>query len=292
MSSTSSEIDFEEADLGLGDGLKPGGFQQLLKKTSFDELPCTTTLISDRANYSGYTTPEDIDDDDEDEYEMTLTPIKQVLDMKIQYRELLPKSKRCTEVLNTLNKTDTCVKCHSCDSVSCSDTSESVESKFPVYADIPLGTSLRQQKQLFHHHIDKLREKQNSNTVTALLNHAGVNKDNNTTERKTCEEIALKLAESLQEVVDLKTELETCEQRLDSKYKAIEVLKKQAQDAQDQLKLSDRLSKESIVKLSQEIVQLQNEQDWRDNAVSESQQVWAQQFDRLILLVMGIVVKE
>jgi hypothetical protein len=32
---------------------------------------------------------------------------------------------------------------------------------------------------------------------------------------------------SLQEVEDLKTELDTCEQRLESKYKAIDILRKQ-----------------------------------------------------------------
>ncbi|XP_060600683.1 coiled-coil domain-containing protein 125-like, partial [Ruditapes philippinarum] len=56
---------------------------------------------------------------------------------------------------------------------------------------------------------------------------------------------------SLQEVEDLKTELDTCEQRLESKYKAIDILRKQAEEAQKQLRFTERTSKETSLKLSQ-----------------------------------------
>ncbi|XP_052227614.1 coiled-coil domain-containing protein 125-like isoform X2 [Dreissena polymorpha] len=65
------------------------------------------------------------------------------------------------------------------------------------------------------------------------------------------EEIAMELAAKLQEVDDLKLELETCEQRLESKYQAIEILRKQAEEAQHRFKVRECSTREATMKLAQ-----------------------------------------
>lgn len=169
MSQEESYEGLIEADLGLGDGLKPGG----IKIDSFNPQKCSDVLESLKCNQCSDVdfgrTDSDKEDSDE-EYQMSLMPIQAIMDLKSQYSHLIPKGSRCTEtqhsdVDNMLydgrylygtkqsieNVVDKAYK-------ECSEDSQN-EPVFPVYADVPYGTSIRQQKELFKHNIEALKRK-------------------------------------------------------------------------------------------------------------------------------------
>ncbi|XP_045188497.2 coiled-coil domain-containing protein 125-like isoform X1 [Mercenaria mercenaria] len=204
-------------------------------------------------------------EDSEEEFELSLMPIQQIHDLKTQYSHLVPKSSRCSETFSGKDEEiliyDERYFCEKPKTSNCQDQGSEKESKveekgsdFPSYADVTYGTSIRQQKELFNRNIEEIRKKMNVSIPNSNMS-PGQDKmkaeNHKSRKKRTCEEIAMKLAETLQEVEDLKIELETCEQRLDSKYKAINILRKQAEEAQKQLKLTEMSSKETTLKLSQ-----------------------------------------
>ncbi|KAH3790536.1 hypothetical protein DPMN_168738 [Dreissena polymorpha] len=292
MSEDDSYEGIIEADLGLGDGLKPGG----IKIDSVNSQKRSDIIGSLKCNQCSDVdfgqTDHDKKDSDE-EYQMCLMPIQAIMDLKSQYSHLVPKGSRCTEtkycdsdnmlydgrylygtkqsIENVVDKA--CKKC--------SDDSSN-ESVFPVYADVPYGTSIRQQKELFKHNLEAIQRKKCQIYIAAK--HQPVDKgliDDSPKPLTSSEEIAMELAAKLQEVDDLKLELETCEQRLESKYQAIEILRKQAEEAQHRFKVRECSTREATMKLAQEINELQFEIISRDNMLATSQQVWAQRYDRM-----------
>lgn len=182
MSDPDKSEDMLEADLGLGDGLKPG---TLTKDATDPKLlreemeRCISACISDSHN-SGQS-----NSDDSEEEVMTLLPIGSIQDLKSQYSYLIPRSNRSTEVLPSLKddyyfydgrylqskpgctsstnctcKQPSPAKC-SCKQKSCDICAHSNLPEFPVYADVPYGTSIRQQKELFNHNLEEIKKKKN-----------------------------------------------------------------------------------------------------------------------------------
>ncbi|XP_060594923.1 coiled-coil domain-containing protein 125-like isoform X2 [Ruditapes philippinarum] len=296
----SQSDDMQEADLGLGDGLKPGGLTILSSEPqNSDEshLLSKVSYNSDGNNHSGCSCSEG----SEDEFELTLMPIQQIHDLKTQYSYLVPKhSSRSCETFSDKNEENLIYddryfgpkssEKSTCEENSYRDTGKDSNNddrkpEFPTYADVSYGTSIRQQKELFNQNIEEIRKKMNvslSNTNNSPEKERVKAENHKPRKKRTCEEIAMKLAETLQEVEDLKTELDTCEQRLESKYKAIDILRKQAEEAQKQLRFTERTSKETSLKLSQEICELQFQVERQENSILDSQEVWAHRFDRLM----------
>ena len=183
MSETESLDDFSTGDLGLGDGLKPGGIPFSTKSNKVSGFE-TKIFRSDASgldqsveSHSGFTTPED----SEDEFEISLMPIRSIQDLKQQYAS--PKSSRCTETFPKVSEDNHSVydcryfKVRSCEcqeeaspkhevnACTCEIEQESEPNeKFPVYAEVPFGTSIRQQRELFKHNIDALNRKKGSHS--------------------------------------------------------------------------------------------------------------------------------
>lgn len=126
----------------------------------------------------------------------------------------------------------------------------SVES-FPTYADVPYGTSLRQQKKLYEQQIDSLRRQfaASSSDFEASNNNKESKKTN--AFKMSGKEIGTKLVTALQEMDELKIELDACRKRLDAKYKAVAILKQQAELADTQLKNTEKKASETSRQLQQ-----------------------------------------
>lgn len=178
--------DMQEADLGLGDGLKPGGLTTLPSESaesSDNNLLAKVADNSDKSSHSGYSSSINSDE----EFELTLMPISQIHDLKSQFAHLMPSSDRCCETNSEkteenliydkryfYDKSASC-KCEGscsqdCNCQMCNDK-ENGSSNFPTYANIPYGTSIRQQKELFNRNIEELRKKM---TVSCLNSSSSV----------------------------------------------------------------------------------------------------------------------
>ncbi|XP_052773020.1 coiled-coil domain-containing protein 125-like isoform X1 [Mya arenaria] len=262
MSAANSDDDFTEADLGMGDGLKPG----TLTIDPMDSAEFNTSRKidqhSDRLSFGCQNCEEQGSDSEE---EFVLMPISQVQQLKAQYSHLLNKSKRCSET-NIVHETDNLIydgryftdKCgvripesiKNMEGFGKSDKCKKDDQTptFPVYADVPYGTSIRQQKELFKHNLEEIRKK---NMLGPLDVNKNMAQEDEETKVSTSDEIAMKLASTLQEVEELRTELETCEQRLESKYKAIDILRQQAEEAQRRFKVREGSTREVAKKLAQ-----------------------------------------
>ncbi|KAH9509061.1 hypothetical protein Btru_048923 [Bulinus truncatus] len=153
---------------------------------------------------------------------------------------------------------------------------------FPVYADVPYGTSIKQQKELFEKQIDNLQKQFSTNQVHKAHGTA----ENITDFPKNCgfkaskKNIEHKLLIALQEMDELKIELDACRRRLEAKYKAVAILKEQAEHADTELKNTEKKACETSRKLEQEVSKLQFELEWRESSFLDSQQTWAERFDR------------
>ncbi|PVD31120.1 hypothetical protein C0Q70_10398 [Pomacea canaliculata] len=99
--------------------------------------------------------------------------------------------------------------------------------------------------------------------------------------RPTNEEIDDKLHSALQEVEELKLDLEVCRQRLDAKYQAIAVLKKQSDENSHELLTSELKARERNKQLAEEVNKLQFELHLQEASFQDSQQTWSQRFDRV-----------
>ena len=168
MTSPAPSDDEADGDLGLGDGLKPGGLPVLsgnepkLDRLNYHENCVSSTDTSFRKGMEDDKSTADIDDVDsgdesesEDEslsdFELTLLAIQPVQDLKNQFRSREP-SKRSTETFPEEKKAfGNCL-------LDC-DLKDANRNEFPIFADIPYGTSIRQQKELFNQNIEELKKK-------------------------------------------------------------------------------------------------------------------------------------
>ncbi|WAR21852.1 hypothetical protein MAR_015826 [Mya arenaria] len=272
MSAANSDDDFTEADLGMGDGLKPG----TLTIDPMDSAEFNTSRKidqhSDRLSFGCQNCEEQGSDSEE---EFVLMPISQVQQLKAQYSHLLNKSKRCSET-NIVHETDNLIydgryftdKCgvripesiKNMEGFGKSDKCKKDDQTptFPVYADVPYGTSIRQQKELFKHNLEEIRKK----------NMLG----------------------PLDEVEELRTELETCEQRLESKYKAIDILRQQKklkEDLKSVRALQEKLPR-NLPRMCQENRELQASLEGRTDelrSLTASKMALSRENDELLALL-------
>ena len=174
MSTGTPSDDDSDGDLGLGDGLKPGALPNLPADFSeIDRVYCrengifstgTSVRTTQNTNYEdrNTATPDDVDSEDESDtdsenlsdFELSLLAIQPVQELKDQYRSREP-SKRSTETFPVEKKAfGNCL-------LDC-DLKDNDKKEFPIFADIPYGTSIRQQKELFNHNIEELKKKHTS----------------------------------------------------------------------------------------------------------------------------------
>ena len=181
MSDQETTDDMLEADLGLGDGLKPGALTRDVAdpRLMLEEIELSKSIgISDSYN-SGQS-----NSDESEEEIMTLLPIGSIQQLKSQYSYLTPRSNRSMEVMpsdcyfydgryfqgrpsctsnsNCSCKQSSSAKC-TCKKANCDICAHSNLPDFPTYADVPYGTSIRQQKELFKHNLDEIKKKKNVN---------------------------------------------------------------------------------------------------------------------------------
>lgn len=95
------------------------------------------------------------------------------------------------------------------------------------------------------------------------------------------EDIQKKLLEAEQEVEELKTELEVYEKRLESKYKAIAILRKQISSCEEDIDISGKKSRQYEESLEREVNTLNFELGKRETTFENSQQMWAVRFDSI-----------
>ncbi|KAK3095973.1 hypothetical protein FSP39_021526 [Pinctada imbricata] len=97
----------------------------------------------------------------------------------------------------------------------------------------------------------------------------------------TKEGIERKLAEAEQEVEELKAEIEVYQRRLDSKYKAIAILKQQVSDIESSFDEDDKRNREYEESLQHEVNTLTFELEKRESSYENSQEKWASRFDSM-----------
>lgn len=95
------------------------------------------------------------------------------------------------------------------------------------------------------------------------------------------DDIIKKLLEAEQEVEELKTELEVYEKRLESKYKAIAILKNQISSCEEDINTSGKKSRQYEESLEREVNSLNFELGKRETTFENSQQMWAVRFDSI-----------
>ncbi|KAJ8316832.1 hypothetical protein KUTeg_004736 [Tegillarca granosa] len=155
-----------------------------------------------------------------------------------------------------------------------------VKEKFPTYADVPYGTSLKQQKRLFDKSIEDIKRRQRCYSLDS--GELGQSKKDEYTQLKmTKADIDMKLSAAEQEVEELKLELETYERRLDAKYKAIAILRKQAADAEAEHSELEKRARHCNTTLAEELNKLHFELNWRESSIEDSQERWTERFDSI-----------
>lgn len=177
MSGSIPSDDDSDGDLGLGDGLKPGALPNLpdpLSEYCFqssNENAAGSASTSARQNgqceYTQLSRVSDVDSEDEtdsdsdSDFELSLMPIKPIQELKANYSSKEP-SKRSTE---TFPQDPSEQKAFGNCLLDC-DLKEHKSKTFPVFADVPYGTSIRQQKELFNQNIEDLRIKHGTLSIT------------------------------------------------------------------------------------------------------------------------------
>ncbi|KAK3585476.1 hypothetical protein CHS0354_003325, partial [Potamilus streckersoni] len=162
MESQDPSDDVAECDLGLGQGLRPGGLLPGL--TSYQE----TELSLSQADTGNESREETIDlfDSYSESYESSSEE-----EIQISLHQLVPSYYRRSSVEDDLSGA-------SDDDARRSDTPSSrnqnpqnssascSEEQFPVYADVPYGTSIKQQKRLFNQSLNNIVKKHSSRNST------------------------------------------------------------------------------------------------------------------------------
>ncbi|KAL5022735.1 hypothetical protein ScPMuIL_001890 [Solemya velum] len=142
---------------------------------------------------------------------------------------------------------------HSCTNES-DRKSECSEEEFPVYADVEYGTSLKQQKRIFNQNLGTILKSHGVKDYSDTNGSEPNKVDHPVLRRLSSEEVGRKLTESLEEIEELKLDLETCERRLDAKYKAIAILKQQAEEFRAEQKENEKKTQEfshELLKISE-----------------------------------------
>ncbi|XP_071947711.1 coiled-coil domain-containing protein 125-like isoform X2 [Antedon mediterranea] len=155
---------------------------------------------------------------------------------------------------------------------------------FPTMDGVQIGTSIRQQKQLYEHNMREVNFKREQEKISEQ-------KHGDTEATEMSQELTLaskkfiqqKLALASQEVEVLQNELDACRRQLDSKYKAIMILQSQAMLASSQHKRSAESSFDQKKDLVKEVNALQFELDIKADAQLKSEHTWAERFDRMCL---------
>ncbi|XP_041370659.1 coiled-coil domain-containing protein 125-like [Gigantopelta aegis] len=240
-------------DLGLGEGLKPGGLATFLQLDGIkDGSSCQCQSFISKANGS---------------------------ESRFSDAVATPKNKQSKSLIGRS-------KSKSLSSATESGSAERCEENFPTYADVPLGTSLRQQKKIYEQNLDSLLKKHGC-SASVESNGSNVYRDKNENnwpgdgKMLTSDEIERKLFEAMQEVEELKIELDTCQKRLEAKYEAIAILKAQTNAAEESVQKNKRFVKEYSKRVAEEVNQLQFELEYQESSFMDSQQTWAVRFDRV-----------
>ena len=172
MSGPVPSDDDSDGDLGLGDGLKPGALPLLLETRTVsgfevDHGPVAShsedTSVRQEPPFSqyGFSRLNDIDSEEEtdsdsgSDFEVSLQPIKTMKELKLNYCSKEPSS-RSTETF-PIEPSDQ--KAFGNCLLDCNNKESKHSKEFPVFADVPYGTSIRQQKELFHQNIEELKKK-------------------------------------------------------------------------------------------------------------------------------------
>ncbi|XP_050396238.1 coiled-coil domain-containing protein 125 isoform X2 [Patella vulgata] len=274
-------------DLGMGEGLKPGGLLQLNSELGQSEQ---------KENNSPSSEPERLF-----YYDSSNVPTD-----NISCNDLCEcdNESECTNVPN--GNSHNCTGCSFChthrsslkkiriksndDYQLCGQSDEDCDidgEDFPSYANVPLGTSLRQQKKLYEKNLGTILR--NHSQPPIVVNNdkikpnspGGKNKTSERSRRLSSFEIEKKLVDAVTEVEELKIEIETCRRRLDAKYRAIAILKKQAEEARSEVIDHEKMTKDYTNILAMEVNKLNFELQWRESSFMDSQELWAQRFDRV-----------
>ncbi|XP_013420501.1 coiled-coil domain-containing protein 125 isoform X2 [Lingula anatina] len=113
------------------------------------------------------------------------------------------------------------------------------EESFPKFGDVPMGTSLKQHRQLCQQNLKEIYDKNASMNYTT-----GRKQKNVQDEEPSKDQIERKLTIALEDVDQLKQELETCQRKLNAKQEAIKILQKQVEQDQGDSKALEKKSKE------------------------------------------------
>ncbi|XP_033757073.1 coiled-coil domain-containing protein 125-like isoform X2 [Pecten maximus] len=228
----------ENGDLGLGEGLRPGALPRILKDWKVKKTPKKPEKYL----------PDDF-------YCEDLHP-----PIQSKSRLIFPKKTRT----------------HSQSSIESDSMSENGnEDNFPTFADVPYGTSLKQQRRLFAKDLSNIRQRcmsLDSSSQMFLPEGFSKTKLQRSLSRDAIEK---KLLEAEQEVEELKIDLEIYHKRLEAKYQAIAILKTQVSEIEEK----DEKTKKYRHSLEQEVNKLNFELDKQGSSLEDSQQMWAVRFD-------------
>ncbi|KAK6185118.1 hypothetical protein SNE40_007422 [Patella caerulea] len=272
-------------DLGMGEGLKPGGLLQLNSELGQSEQKENNSQSEpERLFY----------------YDSSNVPTDNI---SCNDSCECDNESECTDVPNGNSHCTGCSFCQTHRNSSkkiriksnedyqlCGQSDEDCDidgEDFPSYANVPLGTSLRQQKKLYEKNLGTILRNHSqppivvNNDKIKANSPGGKNKISDKSRRLSSFEIEKKLVDAVTEVEELKIEIETCRRRLDAKYRAIAILKKQAEEARSEIIDHEKMTKDYTNILAKEVNKLNFELQWRETSFMDSQELWAQRFDRV-----------
>ncbi|XP_013420503.1 coiled-coil domain-containing protein 125 isoform X3 [Lingula anatina] len=150
------------------------------------------------------------------------------------------------------------------------------EESFPKFGDVPMGTSLKQHRQLCQQNLKEIYDKNASMNYTT-----GRKQKNVQDEEPSKDQIERKLTIALEDVDQLKQELETCQRKLNAKQEAIKILQKQVEQDQGDSKALEKKSKELYHDLEKEISRVEYELACQQSNYVASEQEWAYKLNRV-----------
>lgn len=138
----------------------------------------------------------------------------------------------------------------------------------------------------------KVRNKNSSENTTqkedkdSKGNGSGMRRMNSVREKSLVEDseyqsLQKKLLKAKQEIENLTLDLEACQQQLQSKYGAVKILQKLSRLEQAHQKQYSRKALEASKRLEQEVNLLQWELELKQSYLLDSEQTWAERFDRV-----------
>ncbi|XP_030841501.1 coiled-coil domain-containing protein 125-like isoform X1 [Strongylocentrotus purpuratus] len=154
------------------------------------------------------------------------------------------------------------------------------QEEIPMYAGVPMGTSLRQQKVLYSQNMKDFLKRKDQLSFAADIKGSAIPASFFAVQQA----IVDRLQGASNEVIVLQSELEASQSQLDSKYRAIRILQSQfshvaALNAEKQRNINTVQDQAKV--LQKEVNALQFELDAKSSSFMFSEQTWAQRFDRL-----------